>query len=83
MKPAFILALALAASSATAKPPAQPTESGEIRSRLPEGATVEARLADDLTGDGLRYFALVGGTDHDRMLLASSAFSIATDMGSR
>lgn len=83
MKPAFILALALAASSATAKPPAQPTESGEIRSRLPEGATVEARLADDLTGDGLRDFAVVGGTESERILIVFAAFSSETDMGYR
>lgn len=83
MKPAFILALALAASSATAKPPMQPKESGELRSRLPEGATVEARVGDDLTGDGLRDLAVVGGTEEERMLIVFAAFSSETDMGYR
>lgn len=83
MKFAAAVFLILAASAATAKPPAQPKESGEQRSRLPEGATVEARLVADFNNDGLRDFAVVGGTAEERKLIVFLAFSSETDMGYR
>lgn len=83
MRAFAILALALAASSAVAKPPKQPREGGELRSRLPEGATIEARLDGDFNSDGLRDLAVVGRTDEERKLVVFLAFSSDTDMGYR
>lgn len=80
---AIALALALTAATLAAKPPSQPKESGELRSRLPKGATVEAQLVADFNNDGLRDFAAVGRTEEDRKLVVFVAFSSDTDMGYR
>lgn len=83
MRTLTVLALLLAASTASATPSSQPVESGEIRGRLPEGATVEARLDVDLNSDGLRDFIVVGSNENERKLIVFVAFSSDTDMGYR
>lgn len=83
MRSFVILAMALAATSVVAKPPKQPSESGELRSRLPAGASIEARLDGDFNNDGLRDLAAVGRTEEERKLVVLVAFSSDTDMGYR
>jgi hypothetical protein len=83
MRAVAILALILAASPAPAKPPAQPTESGELRGRLPDGATIEVRLDADFTGDGIRDIAAVGRSEDERRLVVLVGYSTDTDMGFR
>lgn len=83
MRAVAILALILAASAAPARPPAQPTESGELRGRLPAGATIEVQLDADITGDGLRDIVAVGRVEDERKLVVLIAYSTDTDMGFR
>jgi hypothetical protein len=83
MRTVVILALILAASPVPARPPAQPTESGELRGRLPDGATIEVQLDADFTGDGIRDIAAVGRSEDERKLVVLVGYSTETDMGFR
>jgi len=82
-KVAAVLALVLAGSTASARPPSQPIESGELRSLLPAGATIEVQLDADITGDGLRDIVAVGRGEDERKLVVLAAYSTDTDMGYR
>ena len=83
MRAVSALALVTLSSLALAKPPSQPIESGEIRSRLPAGATIETRLDADITGDGLRDIVVVGRNEEERRLVVLVGYSSDTDMGYR
>ncbi|NOU04339.1 MAG: hypothetical protein HOO94_11880 [Novosphingobium sp.] len=83
MRALSALALVTLSSLALAKPPSQPIESGEIRSRLPAGATIETRLDADITGDGLRDIVVVGRGEDERRLVVLVGYSSDTDMGYR
>lgn len=83
MRALAVLALILAATAAPARPPSQPHESGELRSRLPAGATIEVQLEADITGDGLRDIIAVGRGEDERKLVVLVAYSTDTDMGYR
>lgn len=83
MRALTALALVTLSSLALAKPPSQPIESGEIRSRLPASATIETRLDADITGDGLRDIVVVGRSEDERRLVVLVGYSTDTDMGYR
>jgi hypothetical protein len=79
MRTLAVLALVLAATAASARPHSQPHESGEMRSRLPAGATIEVQLDADITGDGLRDIIAVGRGEDERKLVVLVAYSTDTD----
>lgn len=79
----FLACSVLAAAPCSAADRLQPPrmEADQLVSYMPDGATIEARLDQDLTGDGLVDLAFVARNDEIRVLKVMAAYSGEVDMG--
>jgi len=75
-----LLAMACAAGAADRIQPAR-MEAEDLASYMPDGATIETRLDQDVTGDGLRDLVFVARNDETRVLKVMVAYADEFDMG--
>lgn len=75
-----LLAMACAALAADRIQPAR-MEAEDLVSYMPDGATIETRLDQDVTGDGLRDLVFVARNDETRVLKVMVAYTDEFDMG--
>lgn len=79
----FVVCCAMPAAPCTAADRIQPArmEAGDLVSYMPDGATIETRLDQDVTGDGLRDLVFVARNDETRVLKVMVAYTDEFDMG--
>jgi hypothetical protein len=61
--------------------PPPPMTAEELAAYMPDGARIETRLDEDVTGDGMRDVVFVARNDEVRVLKVMAAYSGEVDMG--